>query len=196
MHGLINRALQGFLVDTYGPATWDEVRGQAALPFPEFEAMLQYETELTSRTLDAAAHVLHKDEDGLLEDLGTWLVSHPACEPIRRLLRFGGAGFVDFLNSLGEMPDRARMALPDLDMPEITVTQDEARVFSLATRWVLPGMGAVLRGALRAMADDYGALVLIDPAPAGDGGAERLRIELLEARYATGRDFELGAERT
>lgn len=193
MHGLVNRALQEFVKDTYGADIWGEVRDQAALPFDEFESMLHYDIRLTRLTIDAASAVLHKDAASLLEDVGSWLVSNPAQESIRRLLRFGGTTFLDFLQSLEELPGRARMALPDLDMPEIVLQTDTPGRFRLEIRWVLDGMGSVLLGALRGMADDYGALVVLEAEP-GREGAEIVVIDLLDAQFAAGRTFELDAQ--
>ena len=48
----------------------------------------------------------------------------------------------------------------------------------------------VLAGILRAMADDYGALALID-CSAPQGGEEMVMIELLDNAYSVGRSFEL-----
>jgi hypothetical protein len=49
-------------------------------------------------------------------------VTDPGLEPLRRLLRFGGGTFEEFLVSLEELPDRARLAMPELEMPEITLS--------------------------------------------------------------------------
>jgi len=191
MHGLINRALQGFVTDTYGQAVWDEVHSQAGLPDEAFEAMLHYPDRMTGETLAAAAAVLHRDAGGLLEDLGAYLVTHERMEPIRRLLRFGGTGFLDLLQSLEDLPGRARLAVPDLEIPDLSLRQPAAHRFELAVSWPLPGAGAVLLGMLRALADDYGALVLLEP-ESDEGGVERIGIELLDPRFAAGRDFTLG----
>ncbi len=69
----------------------------------------------------------------LLEDLGTYLVSHPNVQGLRRLLRFGGAGFIDFLHSLDELHDRARLAVPDLDLPQLEL-RDHGSADLLADR--------------------------------------------------------------
>jgi hypothetical protein len=49
-------------------------------------------------------------------------------------------------------------------------------------------------GVLRAMADDYGALVYLEHKGAPDG-IETIEISLLEAEFAVGRGFELGVQR-
>jgi hypothetical protein len=50
----------------------------------------------------------------------------------------------------------------------------------------------VIVGLLRAMADDYGALVLLEHIGADEEG-ETVSIHLLETRFSTGRRFDLAA---
>lgn len=194
MHGLINRSIQCFLRDTYGPVVWSAVAREARLGFDSFEAMLTYEPTVTEAVIVAASKVLQRPRETLLEDLGTYLVSHPNLEALRRLLRFGGVSYLDFLNSLEDLPDRARLAASDLDLPDfVLVDQGDGR-FSLRCGAMLPGVGHVVVGLLRAMADDYGALVLLDHQGADDGagdGAEVVSIHLLDQRHTEGRRFEL-----
>lgn len=192
MHGLLNRAIQNFVTDTYGGEVWAAVAQRAKLDVPSFEAMLVYEDALTGDVLRALTAEMDKPRGVLLEDIGTYLVSHPNLEPLRRLLRFGGLTFVDFLHSLDDLPDRARLAVPDLTLPEMHLTDKGGGRFCLTCGPNFPGAGHVMVGALTALADDYGALALVAHAGAGPTG-ERLDIELLEAAFAEGRSFDLGA---
>ncbi len=63
MHGLINRAIQCFVRDTYGAAIWADVVHAADLGFDSFEPMLTYETRLTDDVISAAALVLDRPRD-------------------------------------------------------------------------------------------------------------------------------------
>ncbi|MDJ0630148.1 MAG: heme NO-binding domain-containing protein [Rhodobacter sp.] len=191
MHGLINRSIECFLRDTYGAEAWVRIAQRSGADETGFEAMLSYEDASTDRLLAGAAAHLEKPRDMLLEDLGTYLVSHSGTQPVRRLLRFGGATFVDFLHSLDELHDRARLAIPDLTMPQLELREHGASAWSLSVVHPQPGFGHVIVGILRAMADDYGALVLLDHAGRKDG-VEIIGIELAEMSFAKGRHFELG----
>lgn len=188
MHGLMNRAIQGFLRDVYGPDLWSGVARTVGLGPDGFEAMLHYDDGLTDAVLQAAAASLGRARETVLEDIGTWLVSSQAGQPLRRLLRFGGVTFTDFLHSLEDLPGRGRLALPDLGLPALDLHEPQPGVYDLTCRG-LPGFGHVLVGVLRGMADDYGALVVLDHA---DGaGRETVRIHLLAADFAEGRRFDL-----
>ncbi|MDD9724788.1 heme NO-binding domain-containing protein [Roseovarius sp. SK2] len=194
MHGLINRAIELFLRDTYGHEAWEEIARRADLAPPEFEAMLDYPDALTGDVLVQAAQLLDKAEAEILEDIGTYLVSHPTAAALRRLLRFSGADFTDFLHSLDDLPARARLAAPQLDLPPVALVDRGQQVFSVTVgKRGTAGFafGHVLLGLLRAMADDYGALVLLEHKGCRDG-VETIDVQLLEAAFATGRSFVLG----
>ena len=192
MHGLINKAVETFFWHTYGAERWQRVVTTAELGFSEFEAMLIYDDEQSERLLDVVCAEIGRPRNEVLEDLGTFLVSHPMLEPLRRLLRFGGVTYVDFLNSLDDLPDQVRLAVSDLHLPQLELQEHTQGLFSLVCDPDMPGFANVLVGVLRAMADDYGALVMIDHRRRRDG-AELITIALIETSYAEGRTFELGA---
>ena len=102
MHGLINKSIQCFLRDTYGEDTWSKVVMSSNLGFQSFEALMLYEDIVTVQVVDAASLILSKPRAEVLEDLGTYLVTHENLEPIRRLSRIGGDTFVEFLHSREE----------------------------------------------------------------------------------------------
>lgn len=196
MHGLINKSVQMFLRDHHGISVWKQVAERVGLEHAGFEAMLHYADSSTEALLAAAQEVLGVPRAALLEDIGAWVAMS---EPLRRLLRFGGADFGDFLHSLDDLPGRGRMALPDLDLPELVLQCESRGRFVLHLRSLMPGWSAVMAGLLRAMADDYGALVLIEPmtsisAFGAVGQVERLRVLLLDEEFSAGRQFELAPE--
>lgn len=193
MHGLVNRSLQCFLRDVFGTEAWRRVAAAADAPPEGFEPLLRYDDAVTLRLIAAAAATLGLPRDSLLEDLGTYLVSHPNRESLRRLLRFGGVSFLDFLHSIDDLPERGRLALPDLDLPQIELRDAGEGRFVLFCRGPWPDFATVLVGVLRAMADDYGTLALFEQLPAAEDGSARIGIELLDPGHAAGRRFELAA---
>ncbi|MGY3439306.1 MULTISPECIES: heme NO-binding domain-containing protein [unclassified Marinovum] len=197
MHGLINRAIQCFYRDTYGAPAWGELVRRLDLEFSDFEPMMHYGSDLTWRMLDEMAAALGKDRDTVLEDIGTYLISNPEVKAPRRLLRFSGVTFLDFLHSLDDLPDRARLAVDDLILPTLELRDLGGNRFTLACTGEPAGMGHLLVGVLRAMADDYGALVYLEHKGLFQG-TELIEITLVEAAFAEGRSFELatsGADR-
>jgi hypothetical protein len=189
MHGIFIRAVDHFLADTHGAPLRAEIAREAGLPADGLEAMQQYPAGLLDALIGAATRRLAHPREGLLEDLGTYLVTHPRHERLRRLLRFGGVDFVDFLHSLEELPGRGRLALADLDMPALRLVETGAGCYALeCSRF--SGIGHLLMGILRAMADDYGALVVLVH-EGDDGCGERIAIRLAAHEFSAGRRFDL-----
>jgi len=198
MHGLINKAIQSFLCDSFGTPVWHDIaQTSGVMQFlgPDgFEAMQLYDDALTDAVLGAAAATLRRPRDSLLEDLGTYLISNERLEPLRRLLRFGGVSFTDFLYSLDDLQGRSQLAVPDLALPELTIDELGAGSFALTCRTCPPGFGHVLVGILRALADDYGALAVLEHHGGAVPGEEVIGIEVHDPAFHAGRRFDLAAE--
>ncbi|WP_419738271.1 heme NO-binding domain-containing protein [Ruegeria sp.] len=190
MHGLINRAIQSFVCATYGRPCWQRVTDTAGLGFSEFEAMLTYDDAITASLLDALSTELARPRPEILEDVGTYLVSHPNTEGLRRLLRFGGVTYVEFLHSLDDLADRVRLAVSDLSLPALELQELSQTEFQLICGPGLPGYASAMVGVLRAMADDYGALVMLSH-DGQKGEAEVISILLVESSFAEGRQFDV-----
>ena len=190
MYGLFLRALQGYVTLTFGQKAWGRVLARIGFVGEGFEPLLPYDAALLGRVLDATVDVLMRSADMVLEDLGTHIVTNPGCTAPRRLLRFGGATYAEFLLSLEELPDRARLALPEVDLPPMLLDEVGPNHFILSCPLAMPALGHVLIGVLRAMADDYGALVVIEAEPLDETGIA-LSIRLHEPEFSAGRRFHL-----
>lgn len=183
MHGLINRSIESFLRDSYGEQAWLSIAAALEVEPAGFEPFRHYPDRLTLRLIATATRVLTKPEPELLEDVGAWLAR---TEPARRLLRFSGTDFADFVLALEELPGRARMVLPDLDMPRISVTAQGRAQFRVEVSHALPEWRSLIAGVLRAMSDDYGALALIVDEGSG------IEVDVSDEAFFAGRDFDIG----
>ena len=192
MHGLVNKAIQAFVIGAHGPDAWDAVATQAGVTPDGIEAFAQYDNALTERLLSAAMAHLNTSRDAILEDTGAFLVSGPSSEALRRLLRFGGQDFRDFLFSLDDLRDRARLAVDDLDLPVLHLHSAGPNSFVLDCGWTIPGCAALVVGVLRAMADDYGVLAMMD---FSDTRPDAIEITLFDDAHSAGREFELAVVR-
>jgi hypothetical protein len=194
VHGLVNRSIQSFVTAMHGEAAWRRVAEAAGNGIRDYEALNPYSDADTLALLRGVERALGKPRARFLEDLGIWVVTSGADTPVRRLLRFCGPDFVEFLHSLDELPGRARLAVEGLVLPWLDLREHTASSYTVTLGPGLPGFGHVLAGILQAMADDYGALALIETAAAGPGG-EVLTIRLFQAHYAAGTEFRLAGTR-
>lgn len=182
MKRLVDRTIEEFLRMTYGDdlvqVLADELALQeGGLPRDDLQGC-------GKQALILVATQMAKSRAEMFEDIGAWLAR---LEPIRRLLRFSGNDFRDFLLGLEELPGRAHLVLPQLAVPDLTITRLSGAI-QITVRAEDPDWQPVLIGLVRGMADDYGALCLID----ADG--PDIRVEIWDDRFAEGRNFRLSSE--
>lgn len=184
MHGLMNRAIEGFVRQGYGAPCWRAAAGRIGLEEDGFQPFRRYPFAVTRQLTAAVGAILDKPEAEVIEDVGAWLAR---VESVRRLLRFSGSDFSDFVLSLEELPGRIRMVLPDLEAPEIAVAVHGPQAYRITLAgddWL---WRALIAGMLRAMSDDYGALALI----VDEDGA--ILVDVSDASFGNGRGFDLAA---
>lgn len=194
MHGLINKALQCFVVDLHGLARWNAIAHKVGLEGANFEVMWHYDDHITRDVISAISKELELPKRAVLEDVGTYLVSHRNVQAVRRLLRFSGVTYVEFLHSLDDLHARAHLALSDLDFPHLELTEFDDGDYVLRCHHPFFGFSFVMMGVLRTMADDYGALVLLEHRQ-DENGSGLIRVRLIEEAFSDGNHFFLGAQR-
>lgn len=188
MHGLILWIFEFFVRLTYGDRIWEKALVELDLHLQSVEPMFHYDDQIGHSILRQLSIEKGRDRHSLLEDFGTFLVTDPRVERVRRLLRFGGVDFTEFLHSLEDLKGRARLAVPDLTLPDIQVDEVQPHRFEITCEDNPKGAPFVLLGALRALADDYGSLVLLEVVVEKQDKVVILA-NLLERQHAEGREF-------
>lgn len=193
MYGLLLRSLQTYVSRSFGQPLWSEVLLVGGYGSQGFEPLLPYDASVFKSVMVLTAARLGRPEAVVLEDLGTYMIVGASQGVARRLLRYGGPNFSDFLLSLEDLSDRARLALSDIKLPNIYLREVEPGGFEISATFNPPELSFVLLGALRAMADDYGALVTIEDRGVENGNSI-LMVHLLEQRFSPARRFEFHYE--
>lgn len=193
MHGLIHRAIQTYVTETYGADAWVNIARASRTGVANYESMLVYPDEMADQVLDVASDYLGREQATLLEDMGTFFITDPRRQGLRRLLRFGGSSYRDFLYTIDDLMDWGKLAVKGLVLPQLNLQAVGPEHFLIFVRGSTKGMSHVLVGMLRAMADDYGALVMIElEEQAAD--LDRIVLRLAVPSYQEPREFELASE--
>lgn len=191
MHGLFNKAFQAFIESVYGRQCWIEIIDRSGTNTPDFEPMMTYDFAVSEAVISACEHRLKRPREAILEDLGSYLVSNPEIDIVRRLLRFSGATYTDFIHALDELPGRARMALDDIVLPHIYVTEITDGFFAIKSAHSIPWANNIIAGVLRGMADDYGALATVEIVQ--NEGEAQVEVLIHDANFAVGKAFDMAA---
>jgi hypothetical protein len=195
MQGLLCKALETFVLDRHGSQVWDATLTRAGFPNPSFEMFQTYPPGTVAACSDAAAVELSISQNALMEDLGTWICTHPPLEPVRRLIRFSGETYKEMLYALDAIHDRGNLAMPGLDLPVLELSELGQGKYCVFVDAPQPGMGAFILGVLRAMADDYGSLVFVElltSANMEQSERAEISIQLFDEQFAAPRAFNLG----
>jgi hypothetical protein len=191
---MICKPFEVFLRDRHGDAVWERVCAAAGHPRLRFEAMRRYPDTILTLLVAAASRDLSQPPSSLLEDVGTWLCTNPAFGPLRRLIRFSGPDFETLVRSLEDLHARAQLAIRDLDMPNCRVFALGPGRYDLRLTWARPGGAAVMAGMLRGMADEYGALAIIERGESREGSSgwtETISVSVIDLNFAAPRAFSL-----
>ncbi|MEO0357548.1 MAG: heme NO-binding domain-containing protein [Pseudomonadota bacterium] len=189
MHGFISKGVLCFVRDVHGDELYQTVIDTVGVDLQSPDLYLKADTTLPWRAMGVVSDVLGRSPDDLLDDFGTYLISHENTSALRRLMRFSGQDFEDFLAGLPDLKPRVAMAIPGLELPRI----DVENYTSGASVRVFPGLDGypqVIAGVIRAMADDYGALVQVQLDPAADG-FWMAQVVIIDSGFGTGRNFDL-----
>lgn len=185
MNGLINRSFELFIRDSHGERIWDRLARQARVDPRGFFLLQRSADDITQALVTEASKILGKPADELAEDLGGWLTRR---EPIRRLLRFSGRDYPEFIEAVSEFPGRALMVIDSLQVPDIHVTAHSAAGYEVRIDSDSAFLTMMLAGVLRGMADDYGALAVIQI------NGPVLRVDIALSEYCVTRPFALVPE--
>lgn len=185
MNGLINRSFELFVREGHGDRVWERLARQAKVDPRGFLLLQHFPDSMTHALFAEAAKIFRKPADELAEDLGGWLTRR---EPIRRLLRFSGRDFPEFIESVSEFPDRASMLIKSLKIPRIQVMAHSRSLYHVEIDSDTGILTMLMAGVLRGMADDYGALAVIQI----EGAV--LRVDIALSEYCVTRPFALVPE--
>jgi len=194
MHALVFKGIRGFFMALHGTTVWAKIMQDAHISDDDIDLDRLTDVALGRGLLTTGAKAMGQDMPQMLEAFGLYLTAHPTTQALRRLMRFSGADFIEFLYALPDLPPRVALAVPDLHLPRIDVADMPGGV-EVAVRDDLPGFEHILAGIIGGMADDYGALIHIEQTDcqANDDRPEYSywAVLVIDEFHSSGRSFSL-----
>lgn len=125
MYGLVNQALEDFVRQGFGDASWNRVRDGAGISVDMFVSMDSYPDDVTYKLVGAATEVLGLDAAQILEAFGEHWVLYTAQAGYGEMLAMFGSDLRSFLNNLDNLHSHVAMGFPALQPPSFAVEQIE-----------------------------------------------------------------------
>jgi hypothetical protein len=129
MYGLVNAAVEEFVVSNFGRPKWDLIRQKAGVDAGSFNRMDQYPDEVTYNLVGAATEVLGVSAADALKGFGEFWVLFTGKEGYGGLFDQAGGNLKDFLFNLDNLHTRVGASFPKLKPPSFRFdTIDEETV--------------------------------------------------------------------
>jgi len=157
MYGLINQALEDFVVKGYGTSAWSSILQGAGINHEMFIAMDGYPDETTYRL------VLGLDVSQVLESFGEHWVLYTAQSGYGEMLAMFGSDLKSFLNNLDNLHSHVGMSFPALKPPSFAVEEIEGDMgLLLHYRSERTGLAPMVVGLLKGLGKRFSQDITVD----------------------------------
>lgn len=156
MYGLVNQAVQDYVVASMGEPVWRQVRDRVGLREVEFLPLQQYPDELTFALVGAACEASGREASELVEAIGALWIEFTAQKGYGSLLDQLGGTFAEALASLDAMHVRVALMMPELKPPSFRVSNRRERALTLAYVSQRQGLAPLVIGLVKGLGRKYG----------------------------------------
>jgi hypothetical protein len=151
MHGVVNQAIEGLIVQRFGAEAWEEIRIASECTDTTFYNNHNYSDAVTYALVVNASKILDMNIQVLLFEFGKYWVLTIAAEKYAALLHSAGKGLRGFLVNLPNFHSRVMLYYPEITPPEFKVidqSETELLVYYYSKR---PGLHPFVSGILEGL---------------------------------------------
>ena len=178
MYGLVNRAIEGLVLERFGPEAWRRICKRAELADANFVAMEAYDDAITYGLVGAAAAELQLDPGAILEAFGEYWTAYTIEEGYGSLLSMMGATLDQFLDNLDSMHARVGGTMPQLVPPSFDREAQPDGSSILHYRSQRDGLAPMVLGLLRGLAKRFDVNLEIQRLEPAGPGHERFLVRV------------------
>ncbi len=155
MYGLVNKAVEGLVVENYGDETWEAIKTKAGINIDLFVSNESYDDSVTYDLVGAAVEVLDAPAEVILEKFGIYWITKVAAESYGELMNAGGKNLTDFLQYLPNFHTRVAMIFPKLQPPRFEVSDVTENSLKLHYHSHRPGLQAFVVGLMKGLGQRF-----------------------------------------
>ena len=156
MYGLVNKAIEGLVVENHGEEAWESIKQKAGIEVDLFVSNESYDDAVTYNLVGAACDVLTAPADAILESFGPYWITKIATESYGHMMDAGGNSLTEFMQNLPNFHTRVSMIFPNLRPPRFEVTDIEPNRLRLHYHSHRPGLQAFVVGLMKGLGARFG----------------------------------------
>lgn len=162
MYGMVNRAVEEMVTQSYGDETWEAIKAEAGVNVDVFIGNEGYPDDVTYALVAAAARVLSLPPEDVLVAFGEYWVLHTARDGYSDLMAAGGRSLPEFLHNLPGFHARVSLIYPNLAPPLFRVTDETASSLHLHYYSHRPGLKPFVIGLLHGLGKMFDTAVKVN----------------------------------
>lgn len=156
MYGIVNQAIQGLILDSYGVEKWQEILKDSKVDVENFSNKGIYPDKITYDLAASASKVLGVSIDEVLLSFGKYWVLSVANVKYNSLLKTGGSYAFEFLKNLPNFHSRVMLYYPDIEPPEFQVEEVDSRTLIMRYFSFRSGLSYFVKGIVLGLGEFFG----------------------------------------
>lgn len=161
MYGLVNQAIEDFVVHRFGDAAWRQLRDASGVCPEMFIAMDSYPDDVTYKLVDTASGLFGMTAEQILQGFGEYWVLYTAEAGYGDMLAMFGGDLSSFLANLDTLHSHVAMTFPELRPPSFAIEQAEG-CMRLHYRSQREGMAPMVMGLLQGLAQRFSQAIEVE----------------------------------
>jgi len=156
MYGIVNQAIQGLVIDSFGQQKWEEILKDSKVDIVSFSNKGIYPDKITYDLANSASRILKVSLDDVLFSFGKYWVLNVANLKYNSLLKTGGNHAFEFLKNLPNFHSRVMLYYPDIEPPEFKVEEVDSKTLILHYYSTRIGLSSFVKGIVIGLGDFFG----------------------------------------
>ncbi len=155
MYGIINKALEELVTETFGEKVWENIKIKSNIDIDYFISNQSYNDQIT---YDIAIAISNETKTPLNETLtlfGEWWILKTAKEKYGSLLSFGGKDIKEFLEHLPDFHTRVMLLYPNLTPPEFKIINSKENEITIQYSSTRSGLKDFVTGLFQGISKLY-----------------------------------------
>lgn len=155
MYGIVYKAIQDLITDSYGADEWEAVKEKSGVDVDFFISNEPYSDDIMNKLAGATSEVLGITVDHVLNAFGEWCVLKTIKEKYGGFIATGGENLREFLVNLPLFHNRIMLMHPMFTSPEFKISNIKDNSISVHYHFKKEGLQEFVKGLLAGLAKMY-----------------------------------------